>query len=503
MRLLIIALLAMGAQPSSLAHATESDDWSMYGRDLHHSFTRSQSPVNSSNVASLVPAWTFYPGDAVTANPTVVGGVVYIGSWDGFFYALDANSGAVRWRFQVDCQNAVIPIPPQCLAPGQTPPDRQASDGGLITASATVRDGRVYFSGGKTMYCLRASDGSLVWKKVVCGNPDQSNCEADDNDPTRIFSSPAYFGGKLIFGHTSDGVPGYRGRVVALNAANGNMMWAFEVDPVADANGRPVLDSHGNPVGAYNRGCGSVWSTAAVDEITATAFFGTGDCQNAAPPPYHEALLALDTDSGRIRWAFRPRADDTCDFDFGASPNILDLNGRRYVGIGGKDGTYYVVDSRSGSLLWSNRVVFGGADGGFIGSTAFDGRRIYGGTGYGELGLPNVCQPDNPADQPIQDPSFHALDALTGQETWNFSGNYSFAASTVASDVVFNGWTGFGSAVPAALRAFNANTGALLLELPQGGSVNSSATITGRMIIFGTGNSYDGAGSTIQAYRLP
>ncbi len=43
--------------------------------------------------------------------------------------------------------------------------------------------------------------------------------------------------------------------------------------------------------------------------------------------------------SSKPRWVFRPRATDTCDFDFGASPNVIDDGGQRFVGIGGKDGT--------------------------------------------------------------------------------------------------------------------------------------------------------------------
>ena len=102
---------------------------------------------------------------------------------------------------------------------------RVQTDGGLITSSAAVVDGKVYFGGGKTMYCLNAADGSLVWKKVICGNPDVANCEADDADPTRIFSSPAVFKRKVFFGFTPDGANGYRGGFMALDARSGVVRW--------------------------------------------------------------------------------------------------------------------------------------------------------------------------------------------------------------------------------------------------------------------------------------
>src|SRR5438094_6061763 len=52
--------------------------------------------------------------------------------------------------------------------------------GDVVSASPAVVDGKVYFAGGKTMYCLDAADGSLVWKKVICGNPEAPSCEIDD-----------------------------------------------------------------------------------------------------------------------------------------------------------------------------------------------------------------------------------------------------------------------------------------------------------------------------------
>ena len=99
-------------------------DWPMYGRDLRHSFSNPNSLINPTNVATLKPAWDFPTQDVVSASPAVVKGVVFVGSWDGHFYAIDATEGSLIWKFQVDCQNTVIPIPPQCLAPNQVQPNR-------------------------------------------------------------------------------------------------------------------------------------------------------------------------------------------------------------------------------------------------------------------------------------------------------------------------------------------------------------------------------------------
>jgi len=483
--------------------AARAEDWPMYGRDLKHSFTNSAALINASNVTTLLPAWTFLTGDAVSASPAIVNGVVYVGAWDGFFYALDANtsspSGAMIWKFQVDCQSDIFPIPAQC--PGGPSPtnDRVTTDGGLITSSAAVVNGKVYFAGGKTMYCLKASDGSLLWKRVVCGNPEAPNCEQDPNDPIRIFSSPAVLKNRVFVGTTTDGVTGYRGAIVALDAKTGKIRRRFEVDPMLDPNGKPLRGP------GQNRGCGGVWSSGAVDERKRLVFFGTADCGADAPPPYHEAILGLRTGSLRAKWAYRPRAGDTCDFDFGASANVIDLGGNSWLGVGGKDGTYYILNrltkNRGGELVWRSNVVFGGYSGGFIGSTAFDGQRVYGGTAFGELGNPNgVCDPSDPRDTAQQQPTMHAFDPVARSVPWEQNGGASSAASAVSGSpaVVFNG-----TLFPPSLRAFDAATGTPLQSFTFPGSVNSSPAIVGGLLVVGSGNSFNGSGSAVNAYKLP
>src|SRR5262249_14342704 len=154
--------------------------------DLQHTFTNHESLIGAGNVATLLPAWSFATGDAVSASPAVVAGVVYIGSWDGYFYALDAATGALKWKFKVDCPtvtSGILPVPADCPGGPSAPQDRAQTDGGVITGSAAVVDGKVYVAGGKTVYCLSATtlDGTnpdttpkplLLWKTVICGNPE-------------------------------------------------------------------------------------------------------------------------------------------------------------------------------------------------------------------------------------------------------------------------------------------------------------------------------------------
>ncbi|HEY2527193.1 MAG TPA: PQQ-binding-like beta-propeller repeat protein, partial [Xanthobacteraceae bacterium] len=478
------------------------ENWPMYGRNLLHTFSNTRSPINSGNVANLKPLWTFSTTDAISSSPTVVDGVIYIGSWDGFFYAINARSGLLIWKFQVDCDNTIVPVPPQCLAPGEAPPPRFFTQGGLITSTAAVADGQVYFAAGKTVYDLNAVDGSLRWKHVICGNPEQPNCEADPNDPTQIFSSPAVFGGFVFLGHTA-GADGYRGAIEALDATKGAQRWRFEVDPILDANGHPILDQRGHAIGGYNRGCGAVWSSAAVDVDLHLIFFGTGDCDRDPTPPYHETIVALDAESGLLVSLFRPRdLLNGCDQDFGASPNLISFAGHRYVGEGGKDGTYYLLDRTNLSLVWARNVVFGGSAGGFYGAS-FDGRRIFAATSLGDGNIATqtgLCNASDPRDTFLQEPSMHALAVQDGTILWEQMQNHSVAPTSTANGVVFSGLIGiegFG------LNAYDAATGRLLVRLPMNGSVNSAATPVGKHLFVTAGTSVDGTGSGIFAFALP
>jgi outer membrane protein assembly factor BamB len=498
-----------------------AEEWPMYGRDFQHSFSNPDSAINPGNVATLQEAWTFQTGDAVSASPTVVGDVVYVGSWDGYFYALDAKLGTLKWKFKVDCQYSVLPIPRHCLPPGFPSPPRKTTDGGIITSSAAIAEISteagikriVYFGAGKTLYALNAKDGSRRWKRVICGNPDFFACAFNPLDPTRIFSSPnKVFGGLVFVGHSVDGFNGYRGGFEAIDAATGKLRWRFETDP--------KLNSQGQVIGGYNRGCGSVWSSAAVDTNTGFVFFGTSDCDKDATPPFHEAVIALDA-GGHLKWKFRPRETDKnkCDFDFGASPNIIDLGSGRFVGIGGKDGIYYLLNRLTGEVVWkSKRVVFGGALGGFYGA-AFDKqhKQIFGATGKGDgnaQGL--VCTPSDPLDTLLQEPSMHALDAAHGSVLWQQTMNHSFAATSLGGAnpplpptpraghrVVFSGLVGVSTTEVPALKIYDAQTGDLLRTLLMPGSVNSAATPVGNMLFVTSGNSFDGKGGVVRAFKLP
>ncbi len=452
-------------------------DWPTYGHDAQHSF-HGRTTLTAVSVKRLKVAWFFPTGDAVTATPTVVDGTVYVGSWDDYFYALDLETGTVRWRYKLSAQDAVTPYP------GQNPRD-DTSDGGLVTSSAWYQPGNgtrpalVIFGGGYTLYALDAVTGALYWRHNYPGRPGRPD---PDVDGTRIFSSPVVVGDKVLFGVDVDGQNGYTGSVVAANLDTGDPDWTFHTD----------TDSARHVV--YN-GCGSVWSSGTVLPKLGYVVFDTSDCDFSNVGSLSESIIALQISNGKLAWVYRPRlADLDCDWDFGATPNagITASGSATFLGAGGKDGTYYSLDPATGALRWSTNVVFGGFAGGFIATTAYDGHRVYGSTALGDFGkfekdTQVLCDPSNPRDTSLQEPTVHSFDAATGTVAWQADGAASFAPTTVAGGMTFNGPAIEGDI----LQVRSAGSGSLLTTVPVPGPIWSGIATVGDALVTGIGSSYD------------
>jgi outer membrane protein assembly factor BamB len=494
--LAVATFVGLGVAPVGVA-ATHSraagspiapGDWPTYGHDAQHTF-HGQTTITPTTASGLGRAWFFPTGDAVTATPTVVAGTVYVGSWDTRFYAIELATGQLLWQFQLDPQPKVEPQPGEVPRPFD-------SDGGMVTSSAWFEPGSgkrpdlVIFGGGYTLYALRAADGSVYWKHAYPGRPDRPPDPTKDG--TRIFSSPVVVDGNVIIGTSVDGDRGRRGYVVAASLTTGNPVWVHETD--VDRRGKVLND-----------GCGSVWSSGTLLPKAGLVVFGVADCHFANPPPLSETVVALRVRDGGIAWTYRPKRNDTqCDFDFGATANAgLGHDGTAgFLGVGGKEGTYYSLDPGNGKERWHTNVVFGGFSGGFIATAAYDGRRVYGSTAIGdfgrfagETGESMLCNPSNPRDQQMQEPSAHAFDARMGTVAWQADQSAAFGPTTVAGGLTFHG-----VALRTVLQVRRADTGELVSELPLEAPCWSGVATVGNAIVFGTGASQQGSPDGVLAY---
>ena len=510
----LVGVLPAHAATAGAAATRASSDWPTYGRSDQREFVAPTS-LTPQSVQTLAPKWFFSTGDAVTAQPIVVGGTVYVGSWDGNFYAINSATGALDWKFALDQQPAIFPP-----TTGRTPADLQqdeTTDGGLVTSTAAfVRANAhhpdlVVFGGGFTLYALRTGTlptgvSRLYWKHVFNGLPEGAPDPA--NDQTRIFASPAVVGNQVLFGVSSDGEAGHRGYFASADLLTGDQNWRFETD----------VDQTGT---ILNNGCGGVWASPTIDRADGLAVFGISDCNNlASPPPFSERLLALrlaptlPAGTSRLAWAFTPprvaQGDPACDFDFGATANYGHLpDGTPFIGAGNKDGTYYGIDPRPAHtsidpttglpgphLSWATNVVFGGSAGGFIAPSAFDGRNIYAATALGDFNIPpSQCQPGNPRDLPIQEPSAYSFDASTGATRWSQIDSQDFGATTEAGGMTFSA-----TAVSNQLQIRDAATGVSLRIIPLPAPANSGVVVSGDSIYFGTGGPQQGSPDGIYGF---
>jgi polyvinyl alcohol dehydrogenase (cytochrome) len=424
----------------------------MWGRDPARTFATPCSGLTPANAGELRRIWFFNTHDVVTATPAVVGDTVYVGDWSGRFYALNAKNGKQRWVRKTKLHRNVYAGQIVSSAAVDTVPVGFKTTGGTET---------VYFGGGKTLYALRASDGSLRWKHEL-------NPKGGPNDPTEIESSPVVVEGLagiplVLVGwdvHNSD--DGEPAGVLALDAATGDEVWTTVLAP-----------SDAGPDGetATGPGCADVWSSPTVDEERRLVYVGTGNCVTspAGYGRFTEAVVALELDTGAVHWSYQPHQPNRDDLDFAGAPNLFDSAGRALVGLGGKDGTYYALDRETGELVWTTPVVGPGltnpgsnfSTGGFIGPTAVADGVITGGTAIGE------------------DPYLHALDAATGAIRWQQPiaaatyGAPAIAASAPGSGVVVIGGTDF------TMRALDLASGTVLWSDEVQGAVSGGPAIIG------------------------
>jgi outer membrane protein assembly factor BamB len=425
-----------GAAPAASARSAATRcDWPMWGYSPARPFaTGCASKVTPETVDKLRLRWFFNTRDVVTASPTVFGKTLYVGDWSGRIYALRTSNGKPRWTF--------------------TAPPEQLVYSGQIVASAAVAVVRgaptVFVPSGKTMYALRASDGKELWRHAL-------GTRGDPTDPTEIESSPVVADGKVIFGwdvHNSG--KGYPAGLMALDARTGKEAWKLVTAPSADEGAATPA-----PTGA---GCGDVWGSPSVDIERGLVIFGTGNCTTPASwGRFSDAMVAVDLETGALRWTYQPHPSNLDDLDFAGAPNLFDLNGRVLAGLGNKDGTYYVVDRTNGVPVSRPKATSPGltrpggnySTGGFIGPAAYSDGIVVGGTAVG------------PA------PYLHGIDVATGAIAWqNQEPSATYAATAIAGNVAIVGGTDF------TLRALTVDTGEVLWSQAMKGVVAGGAAIT-------------------------
>jgi polyvinyl alcohol dehydrogenase (cytochrome) len=304
-----------------------------------------------------------------------------------------------------------------------------------IDGTAAVSNGRLYFgSAACNLYSLDATTGKLIWRTPL----------ADSSKGWHLWSSPLVFDGKIYLGLASHcDSPCVRGTIVCVDASDGKVIWTSYTAP------------------QESTGAG-VWSSFAVDPARRLVYATSGNfCEGT--DTHGDSIVALDADTGALTWTFKNSARDRDgeNFDFGASPVLFDAGGYPLLAAGSKDGHCYAVSRVTGELTWDTRVTDGNGDGGIISSPAAAYGKIFMGASIGKTRGKVV-----------------ALDQRTGNIIWQAEQPAPvIGAAAVAGGAVFIGGSDGG------LRAYNAETGALLWSAKRGPMFGGVSITSDRVFI--------------------
>ena len=308
-------------------------DWLTYNRTLEGHRGSPLADIDTANVARLHPVCTFPLSERISfqSGPVVTGGTMYVTSPE-HTWALDAATCALRWRHEYRYH----PRPDF---------DIKVNRGVAYLAGRLFRganDGRVY--------ALDAYTGEALWNVVV------GDVEKGETFP----AAPIAWNGLVFIGNAGGDNFGVTGRMMALDAESGGVVWSTEL--VADAG--DAARTWPPATEEIPRGGGATWTTYALDTLTGGLFVATG---NAAPDFLGEArpganlhtysVVELDARLGTIRRARQLLREDIHDWDLASAPSLVTTaGGRRLILQAGKDGHVYALDRESGAVLWRTEV---------------------------------------------------------------------------------------------------------------------------------------------------
>lgn len=381
-----------------------------WGQDAKntHRIDGATAGIRRDDLPRLALAWALaFPGaNRLRSQPTFAGGAILLGSHNGSVYALDTETGCVRWEFAASAE----------VRTGIVVSPWQAGD---MRAKPHAYFGDILGN----VYAIDAVSGALAWRQ-----------RADDHPNATITGSPALHEGRLYVPVSSLEValavdPKYEcckatGAVAAYDAATGDPLWktpTIAQPAVVQSQNRSGTDMYG-PSGA------TVWNTPTIDAARGQLYIGTGENMSSPATLTSDAILALDLATGAVKWSYQATAndvwntacdtatDDSCppekgpDFDFGAGTLLLSRAGQRDLVIGGqKSGDVHALDPDTGALVWKAKVGRGGIQGGVQFGMAADAETIY---------VPITDMADGRNYDSPERPGLHALDARTGTERW-------------------------------------------------------------------------------------
>jgi alcohol dehydrogenase (cytochrome c) len=324
----LLAILAVPAAPQVTYQdllKAEPGNWLTYSGAYHSQRHSLLKQINTENARALVPKWIFrVPGGGhLESVPIVVDGVMYL-SQPNEVFALDARTGRQIWHHR------------------REPALRREANRGVA-----VYQNRVYYTTPDAfLVALDARVGNVLWQSKI----------AEAKDGYWSPAAPLVLNGKVIVG-VAPGDYGMNGLLDAYDATTGERLWRWNAIP---GPGEPGHETWAGD--SWKTGGGDTWLTGSYDPELNLIYWGIG---NPAPDfngemrkgdnLFTECMVALDADTGKMKWYFQFTPHDLADWDAVEIPVLVDapFQGRRRKLLvqANRNGFYYVLDRTNGEFL--------------------------------------------------------------------------------------------------------------------------------------------------------
>jgi len=306
-------------------------NWISYNGDYSGRRYSSLAEINPGNLAGLRAEWVFHAHNSkrLEVTPLVANGMMFV-TESNDASALDARTGRVVWHHSWPVSEGLI--------------DDAA---GHINRGVGLWRNRVYMETDNAhLLCLDARSGNLIWDVAY----------ANWNKNYGATSAPLVVKDKILVG-TSGGDDGVRGFVAAYDALTGKLAWRFWTIP-----GPGEFGSESWPGKLYLHGGGTTWMPGTYDPELNTIYWGTSnpapDFEGGVRPGddlYTDCVLALDPDTGKLKWYFQFTPHDLFDYDAVETPMLIDAvyqgAPRKLLVEANRNGYIYVLDRTNGKFL--------------------------------------------------------------------------------------------------------------------------------------------------------
>ena len=348
----IVSGLALAglAQTASLADVSSDallkaqengGEWLMYGRNYLNQRYSTLDKITKENVSQLKPVFGYSTGGkfaGLEATPLFHDGTLYFTADYARVFALDARTGTVKWYWEPEYEDGLEAV--LCCGP--------------VNRGLAISGDKVYVGTlDARLVALNIKDGSVAWEKKI---DEWQNAYASTGAPLVVK-------GKVIVG-IAGAEYGVRGYVRAYDAETGKELWTRHTIP---GPGEPEHDTW--PGETWKTGGASTWQTGAYDPETNLLYWGTGN-----PGPWNSdlrkgdnkwscSLLAIDVDTGEIKWGYQYTPNDAWDYDGNNAPALMDvtIDGKpRKVAVqANRNGFLYVLDRVTGEFIYASATVEG------------------------------------------------------------------------------------------------------------------------------------------------